>query len=61
MAHIPLVTQDLPASKRDVHLRQAITEVLYLAERYGFHLMVVENLGFDEMRTAGRERYGSAK
>jgi hypothetical protein len=59
--HIPLVTEDLPASTRDGHLRQAITCALDLAVQHGCRLVVVENLGFSEMRATGRERYGSAK
>ncbi|MCL4423396.1 MAG: hypothetical protein M1115_09605, partial [Actinobacteria bacterium] len=59
LAHIPLVTEDLPASRRDGHLRRAITEALDLAERYGCRLVVVENLGFDEMRASGREAQAS--
>jgi len=46
---------------RDGHLRQAITEALELARRHLCQLVVVENLGFDEMRATGRERYGSRK
>jgi len=61
LAHIPLVTEDLPASVRDGHLRHAITEALDLAERYHCQLAVVENLGFEDMRATGRERYGSQK
>jgi hypothetical protein len=61
LAHIPLLTEDLPASQRDGHLRQAITEVLALTECYECRLICVENLGFDDMRATGRERYGSAK
>ncbi|MHB8458305.1 MAG: hypothetical protein ACYDBS_11565, partial [Acidimicrobiales bacterium] len=61
LAHIPFVTEDLPASQRDGHLRQAITEALDLAEEHHCWLVVVENLGFDEMRPSGRERYGSRK
>jgi len=61
LPHIPFVTEDLPATTRDGHLRQAITEVLNLARIYGCRLIVVENLGFHEMRATGRERYGSAK
>ncbi len=59
--HIPLITEDLPATTRDGHLRQAITESLDPADRYGCRLIVVENLGFHEMRATGRESYGSAK
>ncbi|MCL4414436.1 MAG: hypothetical protein M1522_06785 [Actinobacteria bacterium] len=61
LAHIPFVTEDLPASQRDGHLRQALTEALDLAEAYGCRLVCCENLGFDDMRVTGRERYGSRK
>jgi len=61
LPHIPFVTEDLPATTRDGHLRQAITEALNLADHYGCKLICVENLGFHEMRATGRERYGSAK
>ncbi len=61
LAHIPLVTEDLPASTRDGHLRAAITQALDLAQAQGCALVAVENLGFDQMRATGRERYGSRK
>lgn len=61
LPHIPLATQNCPASKRDGHLRQAITELLGLAGAHGCQLLVVEHLGFGEMRATGRERYGSRK
>ena len=61
LPHIPLVTEDLPASVRDGHLRQALTSALDFAEAHGCRLVVVENLGFSDMRAKGRERYGSAK
>ena len=61
LPHIPLVTEDLPASVRDGHLRQALTCALDLAEAHGCRLVVVENLGFSDMRARGRERYGSAE
>ena len=59
-AHISLVTEDLPATTRDGHLRQAITEVLDMADLYGCHLIAVENLGFHEMRASGREEQRSS-
>lgn len=55
------MTKDLPASQRDGRLRRAITEALNLAEECHCRLVAVENLGFEEMRATGRERYGSAK
>ena len=61
LPHIPLVTEDLPASVRDGHLRQALTCALDPAEAHGCRLVVVENLGFSDMRARGRERYGSAE
>jgi hypothetical protein len=61
LAHIPLVTENLPASTRDGHLRAAITRALDLAQALGCALVAVENLGFDQMRATGRERYGSRK
>jgi hypothetical protein len=61
LAHVPLVTEDLPASVRDGHLRQALTEVLDLAEVHGCCMVAIEDLGFAEMRATGRERYGSKK
>jgi hypothetical protein len=60
-SHIPLLTEDLPASTRDGHLRQALSDLLDLAEAYKAKLIVVENLGFADMRATGRETYGSAK
>ncbi len=59
--HIPFVTENLPASQRDGHLRQALTDALDLAQLHGCKAVVVENLGFSEMRATGRERYGSRK
>ncbi|MHB8290378.1 MAG: hypothetical protein ACYDEY_14335 [Acidimicrobiales bacterium] len=60
-AHIPFITEDMPASVRDGHVRQAITDALDLAERHGCKLVVTENLGFDDMRATGHERYGAKK
>ncbi|MHB1782820.1 MAG: hypothetical protein ACYCTE_09040, partial [Acidimicrobiales bacterium] len=61
LAHIPLVTEGLPASARDGHLCHAITEALDLATSCGCALVVAENLGFDDMRATGRERYGAQR
>lgn len=59
LPHIPLATEDLPASTRDGHLRAAITQALDLAQARGCALVAVENLGFEQMRATGREDYGS--
>jgi len=59
LPHIPLVTEDLSAATRDGHLRQAITQLLDLAEVSRARCITIEDLGFSEMRSTGRERYGS--
>jgi hypothetical protein len=59
LPHIPLLTEDLSASTRDGHLRQAITQLLDLAEVSRARCITIEDLGFSEMRATGRERYGS--
>ncbi len=61
LPHIPLLTEDLPATTRDGHLRHAVTELLDMAGAHRCRLVAVENLGFSDMRTTGRERYGSNK
>ncbi|MDA8393730.1 MAG: transposase [Candidatus Dormibacteraeota bacterium] len=61
LRHIPLATEDLSASTRDGHLRQAITDLLDLAEAGGARSITIEDLGFSEMRSIGRERYGSRR
>jgi hypothetical protein len=58
---VPLLTEDLSARARDGHLRAAVTELLDRAAAYGCRAVVVEHLGFDDMRSTGRERYGSKK
>ncbi|MHB1575258.1 MAG: IS200/IS605 family accessory protein TnpB-related protein [Candidatus Dormibacteria bacterium] len=59
LSHIPLLTEDLSAPTRDGHLRQAITQLLDLAEVSRARCITIEDLGFSEMRSTGRERYGS--
>ncbi|MHB1626727.1 MAG: IS200/IS605 family accessory protein TnpB-related protein, partial [Candidatus Dormibacteria bacterium] len=61
LRHIPLVTEDLSASTRDGHLRQAITQLLDLAEVSRASSITIEDLAFWEMRSTGRERYGSRR
>ena len=41
------------------HLRQAITQLLDLAEASGARCIAIEDLGFSEVRSVGWERYGS--
>jgi hypothetical protein len=57
--HIRLQTEDLPSSVRDGHLRQTVSELIELAGSWGCRAIVVEDLGFEEMRAVGRERYGA--
>lgn len=61
LPHVPLVTEDLAAITRDGHLRQALSEVLDAAQAHGCELVVVENLGFDDMRATGRDAGRSTK
>ncbi|MHB1638452.1 MAG: hypothetical protein ACYCUD_01260 [Candidatus Dormibacteria bacterium] len=61
LRHIPPVTENLSASTRDGHLRQAITDILDLAEVSRARAITIEALGFSEMRSTGRERYGSRR
>jgi hypothetical protein len=56
---VPLVVDGLSASTRDGHLREAVTRLLELAESHHCRALVIENLGFSDMRATGRERYGS--
>ncbi len=55
------MTEELSASTRDGHLRQAITDLLELAEAGGARSITIEDLGFSEMRSTGREQYGSRR
>ena len=61
LPHIALVTEDRSAWTRDGHLRQAITDLLDLAEAGGARSITIEDLGFSEMRSTGREQYGSRR
>ncbi len=61
LPHIALVTEDRSAWTRDGHLRQAITDLLDLAEAGGARSITIEDLGFSEMRSTGREQHGSRR
>lgn len=50
-----------PASRRDGRLRAAITAVASLAEEHGCTGIVIENLGFTDARTTGRETMGRGR
>ncbi|MGW1025746.1 hypothetical protein ACWD4J_19005 [Streptomyces sp. NPDC002577] len=47
-----------PASTRDGRLRTAITELIRIAKEHNCAGIVVENLGFDDARSMGRETMG---
>ncbi|MEU1177477.1 hypothetical protein ABZ464_07490 [Streptomyces sp. NPDC005820] len=50
-----------PASTRDGRLRAAITSLALLAEEYDCIGFVIENLGFADARTTGRETMGRGR
>jgi hypothetical protein len=58
---VALVVEDLPASTRDGHLRAAISALICLAKQNHCQAIVIEDLGFDDLRAVGRERYGSRR
>ena len=55
---IALEVKKLRASRRDGHLRTAITEMLNVAERNHCVAVAVENLNFADSRATGRETMG---
>ncbi|MCV7399794.1 antitoxin [Mycobacterium fragae] len=55
---IPIPTAVLPASRRDGHVRTAITALLNHAERTSCTAVVIENLDFADARAIGREILG---
>ena len=56
---LPLTLNNLPATTRDGHLRQAISHLLAIARANGCRGLVVEDLDFTEAREVGRERSGN--
>ncbi|MEU9164922.1 hypothetical protein AB0D29_32180 [Streptomyces sp. NPDC048424] len=50
-----------PASRRDGRLRAAITELVDLARANGCDGLAIENLGFGDARSTGRETMGRGK
>jgi hypothetical protein len=53
-----MAVHGLSASTRDARVRQAISEVLAIAERHQAGAVVIEDLDFDRARIEGRERTG---
>src|SRR5262249_12116941 len=50
-----------PASQRDGRLRAAVSHLLDLAHRHGCAGLAIENLGFHDARTTGRETMGRGR
>ncbi len=46
------------ASRRDAHVRHAITQLLHYTRRHGVRAIAVEDLDFADARTTGRETLG---
>jgi hypothetical protein len=55
---VPLDLSGLPAETRDGRLRAAISDLIHTAKAHGCQAFVIENLGFTEARTEGREHTG---
>jgi hypothetical protein len=57
------VTTDLtgPTSRRDGHLRAAISDLIHLAHAHDCAAIAIENLGFDDARATGHEAMGRGK
>jgi IS605 OrfB family transposase len=58
---IPLETAGLSGSRRDGHVRAAITALLNLSEQQRCSAVVVENLDFADARATGRETMGGGQ
>ncbi|MDM3928719.1 IS200/IS605 family element transposase accessory protein TnpB [Mycobacterium intracellulare] len=58
---IPVETAGLRASRRDGHVRAAITTLLDIAKSHQCAAMVVENLDFADARATGRETLGRGR
>ncbi len=50
-----------PASRRDAQLRHVLSRLIRIALRYHCLGIVIENLGFDDARSTGRETMGRGK
>ncbi len=46
------------SSRRDAHVRHAITRLIYYARRHGIDAIAIEDLNFADARTVGRETMG---
>ena len=58
---IPLDLDGRPQTIRDGRLRTAITAVLELAHANGVHAVAIEDLGFADARSSGRETLGRGR
>lgn len=56
---IPLVLGGLSSTTRDARIRDAISQIISIAGCHHAGAVVIENLGFDEARTEGREHTGN--
>ncbi|MCX5557900.1 hypothetical protein [Streptomyces sp. NBC_00038] len=58
---LPLDLAGLPASTRDARLREAITQLIHLAQLHDCAALVIEDLDFTDARTTGREKLGRGR
>lgn len=55
---VPLVVEGRTKGQRDAAVRQTVTDVLNHVKRKNISVIAVENLGFDDARSIGRETMG---
>jgi hypothetical protein len=57
----PLELAGLPATTRDARLREAISQLIHLAQLHDCAALVIEDLDFADARTTGREKLGRGR
>ncbi|MDO0931905.1 hypothetical protein QQY66_09480 [Streptomyces sp. DG2A-72] len=58
---VPLELAGLPAPTRDARLREAVSQLIHLAQLHACAALVIEDLDFADARTTGREKLGRGR
>ncbi|MFD3927962.1 hypothetical protein [Streptomyces sp. NPDC058614] len=58
---LPLELAGLPATTRDARLREAVSQLIHLAQLHDCAALVIEDLDFTDARTTGREELGRGR